>query len=224
MAADMLINVLTHPEAWLKSGGVSKRKLIPVLGAEEAVSLDQALELSRNASLWMSKAGSDLARQAARHGATVLDASHARFGPLITRLPGIIDLDEIATLQPIAHENIPPGRKHVAPLVKAVNHVLRQAGLPDQTVMLAAGSEGTPIRDVDLTRLGLPRVSRWPTRFISVKMDWPTLLDCADLHNREPRLATFLVVDILLGKSVLLHPYQERIRELAGRFAVEGVA
>ncbi len=224
MAADMLINVLAHPEAWLKSGGVSRRKLIPVLGKKRAISLDHALALSRAGSLWMSNGESDLASQASERGTIVLDASDPLFGPLVTRLPGIVDLDEIASLQPIEKETIPDDQSHLVRLVDNVNDVLCQAGLPAQTVMLSEGATGAAIRDVDLGHLGLPRFSHWPTRFISVKMEWSTLLECAALARKEPSLATFLFIDMLLDESALLSSHHQRIRELAARFALEGAA
>jgi disulfide bond formation protein DsbB len=224
IAADMLINVLAHPEAWLRSGGVTKRDLIPVLGDKKAISLDTALTLGRSASLWMSKGESDLAHHSAQRGATVLDASDPVFGPLVKRLPGIVDLDEIACLQPIEREDIPEELRHVEQLIDEVNNVLRQAGLPDQTVMLSEGTHGAPIRDVDLVRLGLPKFSPWPTRFIAVRMESSALLERAELYKKEPHLATFLTMDMLLGESDLLNSHHKRIREMTARFALEGVA
>ncbi len=217
VARDIVSNALAHPETWLKIGGVTYRRLLPVHGTGKDMSLDEALSRGRSATLFFSNGESDLARQAVKAGTRILDASDPVFGTLILSLPGIIDLDEIDRLGPLPPRDLPEELTHVSGHILQINQILRRSGLPDNLVIPSSGPDHALSRDVDLEGLILPRRSDWRPTFIAVRARSETLLKWAKLGLDQPNLAAFLTLERLLQESDLLRPYQKRIRTTAAR-------
>ncbi|MCP4606178.1 MAG: hypothetical protein GY847_37640 [Proteobacteria bacterium] len=223
VAAEMVTNALTYPDAWLGSGGITLRRLLPVHGSSPAMSLREALARGSKERLWCSNGETDLVKRAIERKVRILDISDPAFGPLIERLPGIVDLDDTALLRPTRPKKLDGDLKPVGRLIQQMNRLLVRSGLPDGIILPCFGLKGSIFRDVDLSGLRMRRHLSQPTRFVAVQPQSEMILERATLGRAELDLAAFLTLDILAEKSDLLRPHQKRIRQLAARAVFEEV-
>jgi hypothetical protein len=213
IAAEMLSNVMVHPDAWLRSKSLLRRRLLPLLGTRRAISLKNALELGNSGRLWFSEGTTDLAALAVDKGGTLLDSSNEAFRSLIVKLPGVADLDELAALRPMSPSCLTEEFGAVGGLIEQVNRVLEDAGFGKKLYRLTLEETSDEwSREVDLSGLGFRG-----GRFIILAADSILLEERAKLARTEPRLAVFLTLDYLLSMSDMLQLHQERIRAHAAR-------
>jgi transglutaminase superfamily protein/histidine kinase/DNA gyrase B/HSP90-like ATPase len=220
VAAEMVMNALVHPEAWLKSGGVAKRKLLPLLGGRK-ISLNRALVAARNGGLWKSRGGYRLVNRALKSGASVLDSADPAFGALVSRLPQVLDLDAVAELKPVSPSRVPTEIAHVGRLVKRMNQLLLMAGLPKGLIRPCLGHLDSSSRDVDLSSLKLGGRMNMPDKFVALSVRSKAVLERAELGRKSLNLAAFMTLDVLISKSDLLGHHGRRIRRVAASVVLE---
>ncbi len=215
IAAKMLNSALIQPEVWLRGSGLSSRRLLPVLGKNKKMSLDEAISLGRKGRLWHSSGAPSLVRRALERRARILASRDPAFGEIISRLHGIVDLDEVAALKLTRAEDLPDDLQQSGHLIDEVDRLIGLASMPERTVVACRGPLGNISRDVDLRGLGLGRGSRWPPWFIAVSPTDEDVRRRAALWSVDPPLAAFLLLDVILARSELLRPERESIREKA---------
>jgi len=201
---------MAHPEMWMKSAGLEKRPLLPVLGGG-SMSLEEAKRRGRNGELWMSRGQTSLARLAKKKGAVVLNAENESWRKVILRLPGISDLDEIAALSPIRAEEAPKELVQLRRLVEGMNSVLGRCGLKRLTIRITFARSDFVARDVDLTSLGLK------SRYIVIPAGSPLLSRCAMSLSSTPTLAIFTALYRLTESSSMLRQHRDAILPEAAR-------
>jgi hypothetical protein len=218
--ADMMTNFLVHPETWIKGNGVASRKVLPVFGKGGAkISLDEALSLGSRGRLRMARSRSRLVELAVTKGALILDAADPAFAKLINELPGTVDLEEIAAMEPVFPRELPDSLSDVGRLVEKANEFLVLAGLSPDAVRPCLKLESF-CRDVDLADLRLGRNERWPSRFVAVSATAPAVSSIAALSRSDLGLAAFLLLDKLLESSRLLSAKQRLLRRIAAESAL----
>ncbi len=116
-APRLLRGALEHPEAFAGAPALFDRELIPTLGRRR-LGLGEANALAAEGQLFVSRAGSPLARRAARGGAWVVDAGTVE-GRLAADSVGGIDLDAWDRALAAADGT---------PLTRALERALREAG------------------------------------------------------------------------------------------------
>jgi len=221
VAAEMLTGAIIQPEIWLRSGGLSSRKLLPVIGRSSKLSLAEALARGRKGRLWLSAERPGLVRRASRGGAQILDAADPSFGDLIARLPGVIDLDQIARLRPSGTHELPRDMQPAGQLIDEVDRLIGLAGRPERSVVPCTGLSGAICRDVDLSGLPLGRGSDLPTRFVAVCPSAAEVGARVRLGEYFPGLAAYLLLDLVLARSGLFRSDLEVIRTRAARDVIE---
>jgi hypothetical protein len=224
VAAEMLINAMTNPEAWQKGGGIAARRLLPVIGRRRGMSLREALDRGIEARLWHSCGESDLVNRSVKRNARVLDASDLVWGQLIRRLPGIMDLDETARLDPMTPEQLGGDLEVVGRLIERMNLLLERAGFQRGLILPSPGLDGAIARDVDLTSLIKGKRLKWPLRFVAVNPRSKELEQRSFLMEKNEDLAAFLMLVSLVENSDLLASARERILRIAAMAAIEGVS
>jgi hypothetical protein len=214
VAAEILASAMAHPEMWMKSAGLKKRPLLPVLGGGPGMSLDEAASRGQNGALWMSRGGTALVQQALKKGAVILDAGDEAFRKVIARLPGMSDLDEIARLSPIPPDAVPADLAPVGRLVRRMNRVLGGCGLRGLTFCLTLGQTEPDFtaRDVDLTGLGLSA-----PKYIVVPARSALLQRCAEEVPSAPGLAVFTALNGLMVASAMLRQHRAMLLAEAAR-------
>ena len=215
IAARMLNSALVQPEVWLRGSGLSSRRLLPVLGKQKKMSLDEAILLGRKGRLWHSSGSPSLVRRAMELGARILASRDPAFGEIISRLNGIVDLDEVAALKPTRETDLPGDLQQAGRLIDEVDRLIGLAGMPEMTVVACRGLVGSISRDVDLRGLRLKSGSRWPPWFIAVSPANEDVQRRTALWTSDPALAAFLLLDVILARSELLRSERESIREKA---------
>ena len=215
IAAKMLNSAIVQPEVWLRGSGLSSRRLLPVLGKQKKMSLDEATSLGRKGKLWHSSGAPSLVRRATERKARILANRDPAFGEIISRLHGIVDLDEVAALKPTRATDLPRELQRSGHLIDEVDRLIGLAGMPERTVVACRGLMGNISRDVDLRGLGLESGSRWPPWFIAVSPTDEDVRRRTALWSVDPALAAFLLLDVILARSELLRPERESIRERA---------
>ncbi len=203
VAAEILASAMAHPEMWMKGAGLKKRPLLPVLGRRTGMSLDEASARGRNSTLWRSAGRTGLAKRAVARGARVLDAREGPFRKVIARLPGGVDLDEIAALSPVRPDEVPEPLAPVGSLVREMNRVLRRCGLRGLTFRLTLHRREFAARDVDLTGLGF-NVSK----YIVLPAESDLLTTCKEAFPSKPGLAVFTAINGLMKESAMLRQHR----------------
>jgi hypothetical protein len=207
---------MAHPELWMMDSGLKKRPLLPVLGSDRGMSLDEARKRGRQSTLWMSEGECRLVKRAVEKGAVVLDAGDGPFKKVISRLPGIVDLDEIAALKPLSPAELPEDLGRVTTLVKRMNRILVSAGLGGLSFRLTFAPLSTPARDIDLTSLGFSSA-----KHVVVPARSEILERAAASRNGDLPFAAFTALSMLMGESAMLREHRAVLLRRAARTVFE---
>jgi len=221
VAAEMLTGAIIQPEIWLRSGGLSSRKLLPVIGKTARLSLAEALARGRRGRLWLSLERPGLVRRASRGGAQILDGSDPSFGDIIARLPGVVDLDQVARLKPVEPHKLPRDLQSAGRMIEEVDRLVGLVGRPERSVVPCLGLTGSMCRDVDLSGLPLGRGGNLPRRFVAVS---PAAVEVGErnrLGEFFPGLAAYLLLDLVLARSGLFRAELSEIRARASKDVIE---
>jgi hypothetical protein len=221
VAAEMLTGAIIQPEIWLRNGGLTSRKLLPVIGRSTKISLADALARGRKGRLWLSVDRPGLVRRASRGGAQILDASDPSFGDIISRLPGVVDLDQISRIRPTETDKLPRDEQPAGRLIDEVDRLVGLVGRPERSVVPCLGVNGAICRDVDLRGLPLGRGSGLPKRFVAVSPTAPEVVERTRLGTYFPGLAAYLLLDLVLARSGLFRFELEEVRARAAKDVIE---
>lgn len=214
--AKMVHDMLTQPHAWRGVGRAWHQRLLPVL-AGRPMSLEEALRRARDNVLYVSRSRSKLADMAARCGTPVLDAADPFFGKVVVPLLRTVDLDSIEPLlNGRDHTNTP----HWG--ITRANAVLAEAQA-DVCFVLADALQDAPLRDVDLTRVRLPKKLAAPRRFIAVSPTHREVRARLEKLERDPERGVFIWLDWSVERSELLADHTSRVRERAAAYAVDAL-
>jgi hypothetical protein len=91
----------------------------------------------------------------------------------------------------------------------------------DVCFVLADALQDAPLRDVDLTRVRLPRGVRAPRRFIAVSPSHREVRARLEKLERDPERGVFIWLDWSVERSELLADHTSRVRECAATYAVD---
>ncbi len=212
--AKMVRDMLTQPHAWRGVGRAWHQRILPVL-AGRPMSLEEALRRARDNVLFVSRSHSKLASLAASCGTPVLDAADPFFGKVVVPLLRTIDLD---TIEPLlgAARHASDERESLA----RANAVLKDADADVRFVMTEA-LQDAPLRDVDLTRVNLPKRLAGPRRFIAVSPTHRDVRIRLDAMERDPDRGVFMWLDWSVERSELLADRAARVREQAAIDALD---
>ncbi len=214
--AKMVHDMLTQPHAWRGVGRAWHQRLLPVLSGRP-MSLEEALRRARDNVLFVSRSRSKLADMAARCGTPVLDAADPFFGKVVVPLLRTVDLDSIEPLlNGRDHTNTP----HWG--ITRANAVLADARA-DVCFVLADALQDAPLRDVDLTRVRLPKKLTAPRRFIAVSPTHREVRARLEKLERDPERGVFIWLDWSVERSELLADHTRRVRERAAAYAVDAL-
>jgi hypothetical protein len=221
VAAEMLTGAIIQPEIWLRSGGLSSRKLLPVIGRSVKLSLAEALIRGRKGRLWSSVERPGLVRRVSRAGAKILDGSDPSFGDIIARLPGAVDLDQVARLKPIEARELPRELQPAGRLIEEVDRLVGLVGRPQRSIVPCLGLTGALCRDVDLSGLPRGRGADLPARFVAVSPADQEVAARTRLGEFFPGLAAYFLLDLVLARSGLFLSEIEEIRKRAASDVIE---
>ncbi|MDJ0766310.1 MAG: transglutaminase domain-containing protein [Myxococcota bacterium] len=220
-AAEMALNTLAFPETGQVFNGVQQVRIFPVAGSKTAMTLKEALRRSKQRRLWYTEDAAGWIDLVGKNSARVLDGSDPTLEPLIKRLPGIANVDDLTCLRPVAPQDLDKPLAPVGQLISTMNATLRRAGLNGSDILPCTGLAGSSVRDVDLSGLGLPQASRGPIRFVAVMPTWEMLQKNATLNNKYPGLAVFSALASIVPKSAYLTAHRREILALAAKQAIE---
>ena len=213
--ASMLSSASVHPSMWRHARGLWLHRILPTLEGPR-ISVVEASRLARRRKLFLGSPGGALAAEAAAAGACVLDRKNPAFGPFLSRLSGVIDLDAIERYRPVD-----PPPQPLAALLERVNEILDRAGSGCPRCLASHGLVSGDFRDVDIRSLSLPRGSAWPSCFIAVNPSGDFVKDCCVLFERNPPLGAFTFLRRLMKDSMLLSHEGDRMRRIAAQILVE---
>ena len=212
--ASMLSSASVHPSMWRHARGLWLHRILPTLEGPR-ISVVEASRLARRRKLFLGSPGGALAAEAAAAGACVLDRKNPAFGPFLSRLSGVIDLDAIEKYRP-AEET----RPSLSALLDKTNELLDRAGSGGLRCFASPGFSSGDFRDVDIRSLSLPRGSAWPACFIAVNPSGDFAKACCALFERNPPLAAFTFLRGLMKDSMLLSHEGDRMRRIAAQILV----
>jgi hypothetical protein len=220
--AAMVLHELLHPGAWGREGRIRNFKLIPTINRKPGpVSLRQALHLGSlgklftfNINRFAERAVTDnipdpvtLVARLKQASVPILDSGYPAFAPLVKLLPGAVHLEGVFALKAVV-----PGKAEVETgvsdltmqLLAAVNQRLQSISKKMPLCVLAPGLETADFYDVDLS--ALPTLEKWglPKRFIAVNPASNRVKKLALLFQKNPGLAQFRLISILLKESSLI--------------------
>jgi hypothetical protein len=171
--------------------------------------------------LWLSAERPALVRRAAKGGARILNADDPAFGDIAARLPGAVDLDQVARLRPVDVDKLPKDLTDAGRLIEEVDRLIGLVGRPERSVVPCVGLTDTVARDVDLSGLGLGGSSGLPRRFVAVSPSRTEVLARARLGEYFPSLAAYLLLDLILARSGLFSADVKEIRRRAAKDVIE---
>ena len=200
LLAKIALNATAQPGAWRDAGAIWSHRILPRHRGLR-LSLKSAFACGRAARLFSGgKEGGDLVQAAVNAGNIVLDADDPAFGPVARQIPGIIDLDRVAALEPLVREV--GAYDEPDSLFAAANRLLAKAGAGDVRCILCPGLRALDYLDVNLETLKLPAAFPYPGRFIALRPDGKLASRCLAVFEDKPQLATYLLLEPLLAESV----------------------
>jgi hypothetical protein len=216
--AGMALHALLHPNQFHNSS-IRDLKLIPTLN-RGPVSIRDALKLGREQKLFTAAEDDPIINFLDSSSRSVpvplLDAGNHAFAPLIKLLPGAVHLQQVTALKALD-----PGKAEnnwLGQLLAEANRFLKEIPVPAiPTCWLAGGHMSEDFLDVDLSPL--PRLPLWliPNRCIVVNPYSRRINALAAMYQKNPPLALFRFIDLLLKSSKLVPIPTEPILETVSR-------
>jgi hypothetical protein len=221
--AAMVLHELLHPGAWGREGRIRNFKLIPTINSKPGpVSLRQALNLGTfgklftfNINTFADSAAADnipepdtLVACLKKASVPILDSGNPAFAPLVKLLPGAVHLEGVFALKAVVPgkaAEVGTGVTHLTEqLLAAVNQRLQSISRKMPLCVLASGLKTADFYDVDLS--ALPALEKWglPKRFIAVNPGGSRIKKLAHLFQKNPGLAQFRLIVVLLKESGLI--------------------
>jgi hypothetical protein len=221
--AAMVLHELLHPGAWGREGGIRNFKLIPTINSKRGpISLRQAFNLGTfgklftfNINTFAERASADnipepetLVACLKQSSLPILDSGNPAFAPLVKLLPGAVHLEGVFALKvvvPGKAAGVGTGvRDLTEQLLAAVNQRLQTISRKMPLCVLASGLESADFYDVDLS--ALPSLEKWglPRRFIAVNPGSSRVKKLAQLFQKNPGLAQFRLMVVLLKESGMI--------------------
>jgi len=222
LLAQMALSAASQPDAWQHADSIWVHAILP-LHTGPRISLKRAYALARCGRLFAGLDGrTELVGAAVESGAAVLDKGDRAFAPLIAQIPGVVDLDSIAALNPIPHQTDSAG----APpsLFGRINEVLAMCGAGGVECLPCPGLRGFDTIDVNLSRLALPPGFPLPARFVAVRPDSKLVGECLKVQERNPAAALFLLLESITRESHFFARSGPRVRFAAARLLMEEAA
>ena len=205
----MALSWSVRPDLW-GVAGFSLAPLLPRLGGGR-ISLERAAYLAHRGRLFFASPDNPLALSP-RGGVVVLDGSNPGFAPYLHRIPSALDLDPIHAARPAD----PASREGPVPgLLAAVNQVLDDLGEGRARCLLAPGLGAGALRDVDLGGLGARH--GLPPRFIAIDPGAPFIREAGRVHNEQPILAVYRMIEWISHRSALPTHSPAQLRRGAAR-------
>ena len=211
LAARMLQAALENDKMNIRGSGLFSRALIPAYG-DRRISMNQAIRLARRGILFYSAERNELVDELVKRKRVVVKTENSVFAPVIGRLPGGLNLVEVATLRPVqlSLETISQGAGH--DVLHEVFRICDRIGISRDFIVPCLGLSGMLFREFDLSALPFGWKSNIPHRFIAVKLEdeqtWQSLIS---LGNGVEG-AAILTLDRIAAHSDLLFELRDEIR------------
>lgn len=215
IAARLLENAIFRPDLWVGVSDLARRELLPVRGRKWRMTLNEALRRRDRGTLWRVQEEESLAAVANIRRARILDGAHPVFGDVVRKLPGCVDLDEMARLKVVDHGQCPEPLVATQCLVDSANILLEGAGVGPRLLRLCPTGSLSPIRDVDLRRLGGSSRANSPSVYVAVVADRSEIERLVRIAQQQPKLAAFALLELALVESVMLHSLRPWLRVAA---------
>ena len=221
LAAQMLQAALENDKMNIRGSGLFSRALIPTWNGPR-ITMKQAMGLARRRLLFYSEEPNPLVNALLEKKYSVISTNNPVFTPVVGRLAGSINLQEIATLYPVAltdkNEMDSPGHQ----VLTSAWVIARSIGLSEHIIIPCRGLTGMLFREFDLTSLPLTWKNGIPNRFIAVKLnddaEWRSLISAGG----GIRGAAILLLDRIAVHSDLLSEARDRIRAALAEHAQYG--
>ncbi len=206
--AGMVLHALVHPDAW---GGETELRDVAILPTVSGrfISVRRALRAAKGGKLFFISRDNPLAEYLRGVRTPVLEMGHAAFDPLIKVLPDAIDLDRVEALRAEA-----PGTGEGTPLdrlLSETNNLLPVECRP------APGLTGTDTWDVDFSALPVLKRAGLPRMFIAVNPQSPEIRSLEAVYQKNPALARFRLIRLLLKGSALITGPKEKWLQKAAK-------
>jgi hypothetical protein len=213
--ADMLLSAQAQPSAWRHAPSLWRARVLPVLGGG-LVSLARAASLAGRHSLYIGTRGGVLAGQAVREGQVVLDLEDPHFGAVCRAVSGVVDLDRLDFLAPVAPE-------FEDRLLADVGRVLWGCGIR-QPLLWCRGMAGRGAASFLVGRAGRRKRFPLPERFIGISPDARFVIEARQMMERNESLAVLHMVEGLVRTVESIAPSPQRLlADVARRLLAEGV-
>ena len=206
--AGMALHALLHPGAWGDEAGIRTVNIIPTINGP-SISLHRAVKLAKAGKLFYINPANPLAKYLKKASIPIMETGRPAFDPLIRLLPGVVSLNRIAALKAVQPEKA--NNPQIEKLLSGVNRLISPPCLS------ATGLTTADFYDVDLSPLPSLSAAGIPNRFIAVNPACPRFQSLLALCEKNPRLARFRLIKILLKESEMFTIPHTIILERAAR-------
>jgi hypothetical protein len=206
--AGMALHALLHPGAWGDEAGIRHVNIIPTINGT-SISLNRAIKLAKTGKLFYINRMNRLSKYVKKSSIPIMETGRPAFDPLIRLLPGVVSLNRIAALKAVKPEKAK--NPAVGKLLTAVNRLISPPCLP------ALGLTTADFYDVDLSPLPSLSAAGIPNRFIAVNPSCPRFQSILALFEKNPRLAQFKLIKMLLKESEMFTIPHKIILQRAAR-------
>ncbi len=214
-AAKMAAAALADPCVWQDARILLTRKILSTRGKKTRLSVQDAKHLAASGQLYVAAARSALTESAAARKTPVLDGTDPAFKELVPQLTGAIDLDEIASLNPLCAGEIPPGYEETSRLLSKVQSIVNACGLAGFVgVRLSLSKKLYSVEDISL-----PGIWANPVHAVVVPQGDPSIREAAQALT--PDVGAVVLIDRISSKSDLLFEVRDRLLFEASRRVFE---
>lgn len=210
LLGEMALSAVSQPEAWHHAGAIFDHAILPTVDGWR-ISLRQAFAFARKGVLFAGAPESaDRLGVAGRKGAPILDRGDKAFGRVARHIPGIVDLDEIVELQPVAAGAVYDGDS----LFGQVNRTLRACG-SGLLCLPSPGLSGRDFADVDLSAIKGAAMTDVPARFIALRPHSEFVEACLDDYESNRARAAYRIIERITAESLFLKKRGRTVRRAA---------
>ncbi|MBN2529635.1 MAG: ATP-binding protein [Deltaproteobacteria bacterium] len=211
LAAQMLQAALENSSMNIRGSGLLSRAILPTWNGHR-ISMKQAMKLARREKLYYSSRSNFVTDALVSRKYTVVRTENAAFAPVISRIAGSVNLEEVGALCPISLSELHQVTDAAGEVLGHTIALASATGLSSRFIVPCKGLTGMLIREFDLSRLPVSWNDGIPNRFIAVATDddepWRALISLAGGVED----AAILLLDRIISHSWFLHNVRPRLR------------
>ena len=216
LAAQMLQAALENEKMKIRGSALFSRPLIPTWNATR-ITMNRALKLARKRKLFYSEFENPLVQRIVSEKGTVVKTERPEFAPVVSRLAGSLNVEEIDGLHPEDITTTGDDESMSYRVCRHLSTMTASLGFPSNLIVPCRGLTGMLFREFDLTPLPMQWRKNIPDQFVALSLANESAWESLVSLGGSPQDAAALLLDRIIAHCAIFDEARTELRQSLAR-------